>query len=217
MKDYRLTIKVRNNRLLKAIEAAGGTPGGKWCEENGLSYARVNDLVNMTASPMRVNGMLRPEAARLCEILGKIPEDLWSNEQLHPLERNFSEMEMDHAQVVALLPPEQQSYLQDFSGIENEQTTALVDRALSTLRSADRDVIRMRFHEGMTLDECGKRLGVTTERVRQIEMRALRCLRHPSRVGILIDAVDGIDVAERARFKEAAAEYFIERGVVCRK
>lgn len=38
MKDYRVTVKVRNNRILRAIEAAGGTLVGKWCEEHGLAY-----------------------------------------------------------------------------------------------------------------------------------------------------------------------------------
>ena len=40
---------------------------------------------------------------------------------------------MDYSQVIALLPPEKQSYLQDFSKPEQEQTKALVLSALSTL------------------------------------------------------------------------------------
>ncbi len=192
MKDYRLTIKVRNNRLLKAIESVGGTPGGKWCEENGLSYIRVNNLVNMTSSPLTAEGKLHRDAARLCDVLQKLPEDLWSNEQLYPLERNFSEMEMDHAQVVALLPHEQQSYLPDFSEFEQAQTRALVSKAVSTLGQRAQEVIQMRFTDELTYEECGKRLGITRERVRQIEAKALRVLRHPTRVGMIADAVDFI-------------------------
>ena len=51
MKDYRITVKVRNNRMLNAIADAGGTPGQKWCAGKGLSYARWNSLINMTSSP----------------------------------------------------------------------------------------------------------------------------------------------------------------------
>ena len=86
----------------------------------------MNDLINMTSSPLSSDGSLFHDAARLCEVLGKPPEDLWSNEQLYPLEKNFSEMEMDYSRVIALLPPEKQSYLQDFSKPEQEQTKALV-------------------------------------------------------------------------------------------
>jgi RNA polymerase sigma factor (sigma-70 family) len=201
MKDYRLTIKVRNNRLLKAIEAVGGTPGGKWCEVNGLSYSTVNNLINMTSSPLTAGGELRLDAVRLCEVLGKLPEDLWSNEQLYPLERNFSEMEMDHAQVVALLPQEQQSYLPDFSEFERVQTKALVSKAVSALTLREQEVLRMKFEDDLTLDECASRLGVTSERVRQIYAGALRKLRHPKQAAILVDAMD-FSNADRARYKE---------------
>ena len=91
-KDYRLTVKVRNNRILKAIEAVGGTPGGKWCAANGLNYVSVNELINLTSSPLnKVDGTLTLNASLLCDVLGKLPEDLWSNEQLYPLVKNFSE------------------------------------------------------------------------------------------------------------------------------
>lgn len=188
MNDYRLTIKVRNNRLLKAIEAVGGTPGKKWCDENGLGYSRVNDLINMTSSPLTEKGDLYHDAAKLCEVLGKLPEDLWSNEQLYPLEKNFSEMELDYAQVVALLPTEQQSYLPDFSDLEQEQTRNLVSSVLATLTQKEREVIRMRYEEEFTYKECGEHLGITCGRIRQIEVKALRKLRHSSRIGMLVDA-----------------------------
>ena len=211
MKDYRITVKVRNNRLLKAIEDAGGSPGNKWCEANGLGYARVNSLINMTSSPLTAEGDLFPDAARLCEILGKLPEDLWSNEQLYPLERNFSEMEMDHAQVVAMLPAEQQFYLPDFSGIEQAQTKALVTQALSTLTSREQEVIGMRFEDDLTYEECARRLDVTRERIRQIEAKAMRKLRHPSRVGMFVDALD-VEEADRTKYKRATAEYLEKVG-----
>ncbi len=97
MKDYRITVKVRNNRILKAIEECGGTPGQKWCEANGLSYSSLNYFINMAKSPLRDDGTIRSSASQLCDVVGKLPEELWSNEQLYPLEKNFSEMEMDYA------------------------------------------------------------------------------------------------------------------------
>lgn len=190
MKDYRITVKVRNNRLLKAIEAVGGTPGQKWCDEHGLSYIRVNKLINMTSSPLTALGELYPDAERLCEILGKIPSDLWSNEQLYPLERNFSEMEMDYSQVLALLPNSDQSYLPDFSELEARQTKKLISNALSTLTSREREVIKIRFEDDLTLEEIGARLGVTGTRVLQIEAKALRKLRHPDNSRNLVDCID---------------------------
>ncbi len=192
VKDYRVTVKVRNNRILRAIESAGGSPGQKWCEAHGMSYGMVNGLINMTISPLLSDGSLRPDALRLCDVTNTIPDDLWSSAQLFPLERNFSDMEMDHEQVVALLPDEGQTYSLDTSEIEQEQRASIIGEILSTFPKNEQDVMRMRYYEDMTLRETGKVLGVSYERVRQIEMRVLRKLRNPSRADplrvLLLDA-----------------------------
>jgi RNA polymerase primary sigma factor len=87
------------------------------------------------------------------------------------------------------------SHLGDF--IEDQATLAPADAAMySSLRDATGDVLdsltareakvlRMRFGIEMntdhTLEEVGKQFDVTRERIRQIEAKALRKLRHPSR------------------------------------
>ncbi len=62
-------------------------------------------------------------------------------------------------------------------------------RVLLTLTPREEKVLRMRFGIGekqdYTLEEVGKVLGVTRERVRQIEAKAIRRLRHPTRVKLL--------------------------------
>lgn len=205
-KDYRVTVKVRNNRILRAIESVGGTAGGKWCEANGLQYKSVNDLINLHASPLAASGSLSSTAEKLCDVLGKLPEELWSNEQLYPLEKNFSELEMSHEQVVAMLPDEQRFYLMDTSEMERNQTKKLIDKALATLPAREAKVLRMRFEDDLTLAECATQLGVTTERVRQIEIRGLRKMRNPARVGMFVDVLDRED-DERDKLKLAANNY----------
>ena len=190
MKNYRVTVKVRNNLLLRAIEESGGTTGQKWCDAHSLDYCRVNDLINMTLSPLTSQGEMRAVATKLCDVLGKLPEELWSNEQLRPLERNFSDMEMDYSQICSLLPGDEQSYLMDTSGIENDQIRHLVNNALSTLSQKEQEVIRLRYYEDMPLDAIAEQFVVTKERIRQIEAKALRRLRHYSRSMPLIDCLD---------------------------
>jgi RNA polymerase primary sigma factor len=60
-----------------------------------------------------------------------------------------------------------------------------LDQILATLRPKEEKVIRLRFGIGCerahTLDEIGRKCGVTKERIRQIETVALRKLRHPIR------------------------------------
>ena len=205
MKDYRITVKVRNNRILKAVEETGSTFGGKWCEANGVDYHKAVQLVAMTASPINEEGHLIKAAVQLCDALNKTPDDLWSKEQIYPLEKNFSDMEMDHEQILALLPNDQRSIEHDTSAVENAQASKLIGETLKSLTKREEECIRLRFYEDMTLEGCAQNMGITRERVRQIELRAIRKLRHPQRVGMLVDLLD-VEPGERAKIKRVANE-----------
>ena len=60
-----------------------------------------------------------------------------------------------------------------------------VEEVLATLTDREAKVLKMRFGlhgaKALTLEEVGREFGVTRERIRQIESKALRKLRHPSR------------------------------------
>jgi len=60
-----------------------------------------------------------------------------------------------------------------------------IERVLSTLSDKEADIIRKRFGIGedgpLTLEEVGVEFDVTRERIRQIEVKAIRKLKHPSR------------------------------------
>jgi RNA polymerase primary sigma factor len=66
-----------------------------------------------------------------------------------------------------------------------QDLTHQVERALATLSPKEKEILRLRFGIGEegehTLEEVGKRFAVTRERIRQIEAKALRKLRHPLR------------------------------------
>ena len=99
---------------------------------------------------------------------------------------------------------EEDSHLGDF--IPDDEAPAPADAAshtllkeqlgevLSTLTSREEKVLRLRFglEDGRprTLEEVGKEFDVTRERIRQIEAKALRKLRHPSRSKKLKDFLD---------------------------
>jgi len=69
-----------------------------------------------------------------------------------------------------------------------------IEEVLEDLNEREKKVLRMRFGLGMhtdhTLEEVGKQFGVTRERIRQIEAKALRKLRHPTRAKKLITFVE---------------------------
>jgi RNA polymerase primary sigma factor len=100
---------------------------------------------------------------------------------------------------------EEDSHLGDF--IEDEQAVAPSDavvaanlrsqtrKVLGTLTPREEQVLRLRFGIGertdLTLEEVGARFSVTRERIRQIEAKALRQLRHPRRARQLRSFYEG--------------------------
>ena len=99
---------------------------------------------------------------------------------------------------------EEDSHLGDF--IEDEAAPAPAEAAsfmllreqleevLETLTDREKNVLRLRFGledgRSRTLEEVGQSFGVTRERIRQIEAKALRKLRHPSRSKVLRDFLE---------------------------
>ena len=60
-----------------------------------------------------------------------------------------------------------------------------LEYVLHTLTDREYQIIKMRFVEGLTYEKCGRSYGVTRERIRQLEVRALRKLKHPSRSAMI--------------------------------
>ncbi len=83
---------------------------------------------------------------------------------------------------------------QPLNYVIEENLKEKIEEVLSTLTEREEKVLRMRFGIGdghdHTLEEVGRVLGVTRERVRQIEAKALRKLRHPKRSRILSGFVE---------------------------
>lgn len=84
---------------------------------------------------------------------------------------------------------EDESAASDFNIVEENDCAEAIKNVLNTLDTREKTVIMRRFgidtNQAKTLDEIGKELGLSRERVRQIEVSALRKLRNPRRAKIL--------------------------------
>ena len=182
MSDYKVTIKITNARLWRAIQKAGYRTLAAFARANHLSYAGISRACCLKEPPYRSDGnptdfALGLSAALRCEI-----EDLFPPAMLQrALPKNIVSFEVEERQIVQLIDG---SPRPDQVLISND-TQEAIGRTLATLNPRLENIIRMRFGiecEPHTLDEIGKKLGISSkERVRQLEVSALRRLAHHSR------------------------------------
>lgn len=180
MTDYRVQIKVRNARLLRAIEQAGHQPGQIFAGAVGISYTgHLLPYLNLKRTPFDESGDLRPCAEKLCVFLNRLPDELWSEEQRYPLLANAAEIDLSSANVQELLSSPS-GCVDPLSLLERKQAAQAVDALLDRLTPREAEVLRLRYGidgEPMTLEDIAKPMGYTRERVRQVEAKALRKLR----------------------------------------
>ena len=140
------------------------------------------------------------------QYLGREPTDAEIAERLGWTEEKVKTVKNVAREPISLETPvgeEEDSLLSDFIEDKDVQDPAkqaafallkdLLKGVLETLPAREQEVIRMRFglDDGypLTLEEVGLIFGVTRERIRQIEAKALRRLRHPKRSRVLKDFV----------------------------
>lgn len=95
----------------------------------------------------------------------------------------------DETELGELLPEQGMPSVEDI--ISDNNLREVLQKVIETLTAKEQKVLRLRFGidngRTRTLEEVGKEFGVTRERIRQIEAKALRKLRHPSRSRQLVD------------------------------
>lgn len=95
-------------------------------------------------------------------------------------------------------------YCDEIVWVDDEDHMAGLEHALLTLSEREQKVLEERFQDFKTLEEVGRDFNVTRERIRQMEAKALRKLRHPSRRNFIMHGYFG--GAELKEIKSKAEE-----------
>lgn len=185
MKDYKVTITVRNNYLLTAMEENGIKNAAELARLSNVAPYQVGEYLNLKVTPYSERtGKLRTSAKRIADCLKRLPEDLFPPQHLNqPLAKNKAEFELDMEQVGTLVEATTpQALLEHREGIE------AVHKCMNSLSEKEVRVLRGRYGfdgDEETLDQIGAELNLSRERIRHIEMKALNKLRHSSNRRVL--------------------------------
>ena len=93
-------------------------------------------------------------------------------------------------------------YQEESVWVDDQDHMLGLKHALETLTEREQEMIVKRFQEMKTLEEAGREFGVTRERARQMEAKALRKLRHPSRRNFILHGYFGSAELKKLKAKE---------------
>lgn len=173
--------RYKHGELYAILQRIGWTQS-ELARQTDLRIGTIGDIINLVKRPTveQADAIQKAvgTAGEYLDVLSEWPETFAGLKRGYKLEQT-AEVEMENLLGCreAMMLPAPEPTLEDAVHLEDA-----MESAMSDLTTQQKFVLKHRFWKDETLEEVGSKLGRTRGRVRQIEAKALRMLRHPKRL-----------------------------------
>lgn len=170
---------------------SGKTTVAKFCRENNLNQMKISKLIALLSDITQLQNGVRMELAHSVT---------YAREYMTATEKLYMDvMRCNVEETTSYMPIDAEETVHDL--LTNYSNWGLTER--------EAKVLKLRYYEDMTMEKVGKQFGVTKERIRQIEAKALRKLMYPTRREKLKHGLLVTETSER--IAKEASEWLIEK------
>tara|TARA_R110002126_G_scaffold128289_1_gene270867 strand:- start:11 stop:655 length:645 start_codon:yes stop_codon:yes gene_type:complete len=181
MKDYRIKITIRNDRLLNAIEDKGIPSVRQFCQLYKLNYNLVVQIISGKVKPLNDLGRPIRLVEQIIDILDISLEDAFTERQLKGFAKTNYEISVAEKELKQLVNPVKN---QEQKVIEKDVRLKILEAFSKRLGPREEKLIRLRYGFGgekeHTQHEIAEIFKISHARVGQILAKAERKLKHPS-------------------------------------
>ena len=181
VKDYEVTVRIRNNWMLKAMRDAGFETGTELSQASGVGGRQIYLFLGLKIPFMKKDGTWKADAIAIADALGCAPDALVPPQHLRDaLKKNKGTFEADFDEVAALVDYRNQS--NPLFLIEQKETSLVLAEAMR-LRLTPREQRTLVLTYGLgrkppqTVEQISKLLNVSTSRVGQLQKKAICKMR----------------------------------------
>lgn len=182
-KNYLLQIKVKNAQLMRAMRKQGYNTAAELSRATGVGDGIIGALLNLKKPPTsKLTGDWLNSVIKISECLNTMPIHLFPRDLLTiPRGKGLAEVEVNLDEMLQI----ESSHVGLERKVIQQQTEKTILNLADELAPRVTRVIRMRYGINCnphSLDQCAEELGVTRERVRQIEAKGLWDLKSKIKV-----------------------------------
>jgi transcriptional regulator with XRE-family HTH domain len=193
IKDFELEIRVRNNRL-KRLRLSLGLSQLQLCKALDIGANYVGEFETLKRDPVK-DEEWTDLALKIAEFFEQDPEYVFP-ESVRKVKKPYFKSEINPEDFGALIQgTKREQVLLPEDAVAEKELLREIEKQLGELTPREERILKKRYgidgHEEKTLAEVSIDEGVTRERIREIEAKALGKLRHPSRANRIINAIKG--------------------------